>query len=379
MEKDVWKWFFNELSDKSIVSLICGINQTLTSKLRIAVKGISDISKLKTDQIRLFRSRIETELNKPQNTNKVKVFLRKSNELTNPKNKEAMKALSVKDADVIWEEIQAFDSITVNEMIMYLMIQNDQVPINKGIQLHEKIMAEVINDDDRSEFVLEAEDTESKVTIFDLEERQELLNELERFREENKIIQEQIKKLQEEKKEALKINRDLKKKISQVEGDKNEADKTIQRLEKENKTRKDETNVWITKYQELQEELRQSQQEQVELKNETANLNQHLKEVTEEKNLLEKNEKLVPKRSVMIIDRNMPDGLKTRESTNIHLIMPNQLEQIMLTDSLDHSDEIWFLTFKLSAQKQSLLNKKYGTKVMGFSTYNELKNYCNSH
>jgi hypothetical protein len=383
MERDVWKWIYSGFSDKSIVQLICGINETLTTKSRIGIKGISDLKKIKTEQIRLFRSRLETEIIKPQNAKKVKFFLRKLSKKYFESFEELV-ALSEKDTDAIWEEILDSKIVKVNDMIMYLMIQIDPIHINKGIQLY----GHVIQEENKalSEVELIKTDTlqsEQDYLVLNEEEWKNLLEENRCLREETDKLEAENKKLQQQKKEIIKTNREFKKSIDQIESLKNEDQKELQSLKRDIQVRKSEITSMDRKIKDLQVKLEQSKETVKEFEKEKAQFIRNMNELIEEKNVMEneneklKAEQLKNRRVVTIIDRNMPDGLEEINSITINLIIPNQLEETIQTGILEQSEEIWFIKFRLSTLKQNLLNERYGTKVIGFSTYNELRDHSN--
>ncbi|WP_136608758.1 hypothetical protein [Paenibacillus dokdonensis] len=386
MEKEVWKWLFSDFPDKSLILLICGVNETVNnSRMKIAIKGVSDLSKIKAEQINLFRNRIEVELNKPKNISKVKFFLRKYAEHNKKKYKE-LEEISQKETDVMLEEIQASDSLNVHDLIIHLMIQTDSLLIKKGVEVFGFVQ-------DSNSAVKEAYTNgetkiEKKEDVLEdsnpiQEKRYESQIEIERLMAENQKFKSEINKLIEDKKEAIKESKELKKIIIKTESEKNEANKNLQKLERELHTRKWEIGTRDRKNQELQDMLAKLEEAKIELRNENSNLTQRVLHLEEEinaieiKRLKEKDNLSIPRRIVTIIDRNMPDGLDGLENFEFHLINPNQLEEVIRTDKLNKSDEIWYIKFRLPGTKQSLLNDKYGNKVTGFKTIIELKDYCN--
>ncbi|MEK3750981.1 hypothetical protein NYE25_22590 [Paenibacillus sp. FSL E2-8871] len=373
MEKEVWKWLFSDFSDKSLILLICGINETLNnSKTKITIKGVSDLSKIRADQIYLFRNRIETELNKTKNISKVKFYLRKSTE-SNQNNKIVL--LSEKEPIVILDEIKKSDAISIHDIIMHLMIQTDLLKINKGIDIYQ------INKSTQGETKKIVDPLEKTTVLQDTTEHNSDL-EIKRLKDEIIDLQAERNELLVEKKEAIKAIKEYKKAIIQVESEKNTALKSIQKLEREITTRKVDIGTKDRKNQELQEALLKSEETWNKLKIEHSKLLQRIIELEEEKTSMELiqvegNKSSKTKRIVSIIDRNLPDGLDGLPNINFHLINPTQLEEVILTNEMNNSDEIWFIKFRLPANKQNLLNDKYGKKVTGFKTIIELKNYCN--
>jgi chromosome segregation ATPase len=373
MEKEVWKWLFSDFSDKSLILLICGINETLNnSKTKITIKGVSDLSKIRADQIYLFRNRIETELNKTKNISKVKFYLRKSTE-SNQNNKIVL--LSEKEPIVILDEIKKSDAISIHDIIMHLMIQTDLLKINKGIDIYQ------INKSTQGETKKIVDPLENTTVLQDKTEHNSDL-EIKRLKDEIIDLQAERNELLVEKKEAIKAIKEYKKTIIQVESEKNTALKSIQKLEREITTRKADIGTKDRKNQELQEALLKSEETWNKLKIEHSKLLQRIIELEEEKTSMELiqvegNKSSKTKRIVSIIDRNLPDGLDGLPNINFHLINPTQLEEVILTNEMNNSDEIWFIKFRLPATKQNLLNDKYGKKVTGFKTIIELKNYCN--
>lgn len=384
MERDVWKWIFSRLSDKSLVHITCGINEMLSPKRRIGIKGIADLKKIKDENIRLFRSRLETEINKQQNTNKAKDFLRKHTKEIS-KNVEVIMAISEKESDGIWTEIQYSETVKINEMIMFLMIQTDPIQINKGVQLYERFIKEHVKDSTTMESMIETQYRREIGPVLNEEECRNLQAEIEGLRTDNIKLREENKQLQEEKKEAIKTSKKLKRIIDQSESNKNEAQKDLQKLEREIEARRDEVSTRDRKNQELQEALKRLKEAETQLKKDNEKLVHDKNILKEEKNAIELNiavenqKQMIPKRAITIIDRQLPNGLDTHESVSVSLIQPTQLDQMILTNKLDLTDEIWFIKFRLSIPRQNILNEKYGTKVTGFSTYNELKAYYNGH
>ncbi|RCW41675.1 hypothetical protein [Paenibacillus prosopidis] len=383
MEREVWKRIFSELSDKKLVELICVINETLGTKSRIGIKGVSDLNKIKAEQIHLFRSRIEAEISKSQNVNKAKVFLRKLSE-KHFDNFEYVVALSEKDTDTLWEELLDSNTVKMNDMIMYLMIQTDPIQINKGMQLYGRVIEEEKNsltgiELDKSD----SPQSEQEGMMLSEEEWKNMLEENEGLKEKNDKLEIENKKLQEQNKDVIKTNKELKKSFDHTVSLKNEVHKELQKLERDIQVRKTEIASRDHKIKDLQNELKKSQEAAIKFEIEKAQSIRKINELIEEKNTIENEiEKLKAeysknRRSVTIIDRNMPDGLENIDSIVINLITPNLLEQTIQTGILEQSDEIWFIKFRLSTMKQNLLNERYGTKVIGFSTYNELKEHSN--
>lgn len=298
--------------------------------------------------------------------------MRKSTE-SNQNNKIVL--LSEKEPIVILDEIKKSDAISIHDIIMHLMIQTDLLKINKGIDIYQ------INKSTQGETKKIVDPLEKTTVLQDTTEHNSDL-EIKRLKDEIIDLQAERNELLVEKKEAIKAIKEYKKAIIQVESEKNTALKSIQKLEREITTRKVDIGTKDRKNQELQEALLKSEETWNKLKIEHSKLLQRIIELEEEKTSMELiqvegNKSSKTKRIVSIIDRNLPDGLDGLPNINFHLINPTQLEEVILTNEMNNSDEIWFIKFRLPANKQNLLNDKYGKKVTGFKTIIELKNYCN--
>lgn len=361
MERDVWKWLFSDMSDIGIVQLLKNINKPLTSRSRIKINGISDFSKIRPEQIRLFRNLIETELNKSKNLFRVKSFFKVYYEQS--EKKETFTALADKDADTIWEELNELTEPSMQHVIGYFIIQADEEQINKGIQLYVRHLNKNVKNENPS--------------------RNKPINENTALSEEIERLMVENKKLQEENKETIRVNKELKKMNSQTQSLKNDLIKANQKFERELELKKTEIASRIRKAQELQEELEQLQKVESRIRSEQERFQNQVKDLEEKNSELEENlkkimqEKQASKRKITIIDRTLPKWISTLESIHIELITPNEMEQEIHTDMLNSSEEIWFMNFRLSIPKQSVLNEKYGSKVRGFSNYIDLKEHCN--
>lgn len=394
MEKDVWKWLFSEIPDRMLVQIACGINESITStKAKISVKGISDLNKIKNEQIRLFRSRLESEINKPNNIIKAKNFLRRITKYS--KSFEKIKPLCAKETNEIWNEIQLSNNLEVVDMIVFLMIQTDSKQIEKGIDIYNRVLQEADKKDDSVQTTsteeiftnAELENRETDVSEYNIKftelhaEITSLREEILRLENDNSMLKSDQVKLLEEKKEIIKQNKDLKKNLDQECGRSNDLTSKVQKLEREKQTYKAEIGNRDKKISELQDVINKSRAVEIDLNKQIEDSNYRIKVLEEEKNALHKEDEQSDHdnsvRKITIIDRNMPDGLDAIKSFTINMIIPNELEQSIISNAFEHSDEIWFMKFKLSEPKQNLLREKYGTKVTGFSNYNELKKYCN--
>ncbi|RED59159.1 hypothetical protein [Cohnella phaseoli] len=373
MDRDVWKWLFSEMSDSNILQLVNNLNKTLTAKSQIAIKGISDLRNIRVEQLRLFRSRIETELNKPKNTLRVKNILNKYHEQADTEKNKILRNISIKESDAIWEELKETTVLNVHDVIEYLVIQSDEEQINKGVQLHNKLLAKAAK---KEPSITEPSSSDTIVEIFNvgaLPSPEKLASLLVDFEQ----VKREYKKLQDEKQQVIKSNKELKKSISQTESQRNDLLKVCQKLEREVELRKTEIGDRDRKNKDLYEQLTELQKAEGDLRKEYADLQARIKVIEEENNAKDEQLRTISQAKMFtIIDRTLPDGLDVPKFTKVNLILPNDLEDIIQTNALDQSDEIWFIKFRLSVPKQNLLHEKYGKKVTGFNTYNDLKNHC---
>lgn len=374
MEKNIWKWLLGRLPDKTIIEIACEINESIVSpRSRIVIKGISDLKKIKSDQIGIFRSRVEKELNKPQQINRVKNYYKKR--IKKNTNNDYFAELCEKDAEIIWSEIQNSNNTFIEEFLIYLLVHPEEYMVEKAYSLYRYIPefgVEVPNSIDNSNSNL----TET-IQADDLEELQRLKSEIAKLTEE-------YRQIKEEKKELLKSNREFKKNIDQIEKEKNELMKSHLKLKKEIEEKKKEVAVLKEeKNEELNFKIKELLDKEKVLILESSilkNDNEELKKMNEKLiKALEEKENVMRENGnhkikiINIIDRKLPDGLEDSNSVALKLINPNELDKI--PNTLENFDEIWFMRFRLTASKQKSLNEKYGAKVVGFNNYQELKIY----
>lgn len=394
MEKDVWKWLFSKFSDITLYQLVCGVNiVTESPKDKLRIKGTRNLKNIK-EQIPLYRGRLEGEINKSKYLSRVIQVLRSS--IKDSEIFESLTALCDKETEDIWNEVY-ISNLEVVDVLVYLMIQTDSKQKEKGIDIYQRMLKENANKkdsveaDSNEELKQNAIDiSENNINLFELHtEINNLKQEITRIKNNNSALKSDQIKLIEEKRNLLKQNKDLKKKLNQECSKSNNLTSKAHKLEREKQIYKTEIGNRDGIILELRKQIDKYQMVEIHLNKQLKNFNNRIKELEEEKNTLYKEEEQLDHdnsvRKITIIDRNMrniPDGLDKVNSIAIELIaieliIKDEFEQSRVSNILEHSDEIWGVEFRVPPNTRTSLRKKYGNKVIIFSDYNKLKEYCN--
>lgn len=356
MGKEVWKWILKGYSDKELLQLIYDINEyaNISKTKKIEIRGISDFSKMKTIQMNLFRARVESEMNKTVNTNKLKKILR--NKIENHNNYKDFLEFKEKDFDVIYKEISENENFSIRDIIIYLMIQTDNAQNEKAILVYDLYTQENTNQNKKNEIETSMDEKE--------DDQQNLMIEIEKLQKcitfEKKITQnlnDDAKLLEKDILKLKKENNDLSKDYKKLKIELSEKKEAIYILDQKNK---DQKKI----IENLEKTIKSNSIVLKEQRNYIEKIEEKLIDIEEIKY---KN-----KIKIYYIGKSLPIMIKNFELINVSLIAPNEIDKIVIDTKFY---EIWFIKFRLHKIIQNKLIDIYGKKVFGFDSEKELKEY----
>ncbi|MGE7273616.1 hypothetical protein ACQKK5_19395 [Brevibacillus panacihumi] len=359
MEKEIWKWIITTIPDSQLITFISILNKGKKKQNRVAIKGLSDIERIREEQLKIFRNRIENEVLKPQNLIELQSLLKR----------EMIDDFNLPDKSLGIDELYEYvtttkASYTIVDLLMRLLISSDEQMREKAKKLYEKLQ----QDRELKQLPVNSDISDQNKEIA------ESVQLSDQFRH-------QIAKLTEEKNLLTKEIKTQKKMIEKLESELKEMNKELKKRDNELELRKNELSTRDKKIRDLMEKITALVESHGDQKNQIADLNtllvQYKKEVEQFKTKLSSlnNEINLNKPSVVLIDNGNVIESLSKKKYNIMVLTPNDLENTVV---FEQADQIWYATFRVTPQKRAKLKKLYGEKIVEFQDYHKLREYCNT-
>ncbi|WP_419889677.1 hypothetical protein [Paenibacillus xylanexedens] len=358
MLKEFWKWFIKDFTDKEIIQIINRVNEhAIANKTKkIEVKGISDFNKLKLAQISLFRSRIETELNKTINTNKLKKILKL--DMKKISNLKQIEDLSKMEYDIVAKDIETIEKEDMKNLILYLITHVDQTEIDKGLNLFELYKSKT-----------EQTEIEKNEELDDVDFEDDWANEKEKLLAEISDLKQKLNFEKNVKGSLMESNKALEKSLLTTKRDNTEYSKELKKIKNDLSDKKYSVYTLEQKNKELENSLALLKQQLDISMAQIKDLEQESVRVSEE--LV----KIKSKKVVHFVGNYFPNSIEVPEVIDLQLVQPSEIS-ILERETVIF--EIWFIQFRLPIREQKLLISNFGIKAKGFKGEKELKQHVNS-
>ncbi|NGQ97510.1 hypothetical protein G3578_20455 [Brevibacillus sp. SYP-B805] len=371
MEKGIWKWIITSIPDSKLVELVLTLNQRRTQRNKIAIKGFSDLTRIKKDQFKLIRNRIEKEVLKPQNLLEIQSLLKQQEDLSD----NASFPIETLGVDELYEIVTTETaSYSIVDLMVFLLTSTNEEVRQKAEQLYEKLQ-------ENESLEKLASNSESNKASKQEEEAEKSVNTVQQPDETLEQLHHQIIQITNENKQLANEIKSQKKIIVGLESELKEAKKELEKRENELELRKNELSTRDKKIKELMEKIAVLEQNKEEQKNQIAYLNSELSqykiEIEKYKNEIStlNSEMSLRKIPVVLIDNGKVLESLQSQRYNITLLTTNDLDNTVV---LEQAEQIWYATFRVTPQKKAKLKELYGEKIVEFENYNKLREYCNA-